>query len=295
MSVAAAPPAPRGLDVECDRVVLLYPSEEGDVAALRGIDLEISAGEALAILGPSGSGKSSLLALLAGLIKPSSGRVRLGEHDLGQMTGSELARLHAGSVSLVLQDPTRNLLPYASAVQNVEFAQRLGTSRRHLSHRPARELLEMLGLGELGRRQVASLSGGEQQQVAIAASISLTPSLLLVDEPTNQLDAGSRDLVMRLLLSVNQELGTTLVCVTHDQAVADKLPRTVHIRDGLVGAEGRLGENYSVVSRDGSVQLPKEVLDLLPPGTLIKVVPRGRGAELINPDRPPAGGPTPPG
>ncbi|MGH7640133.1 MAG: ABC transporter ATP-binding protein [Candidatus Dormibacteria bacterium] len=286
--------AGHGLEVECDRVVLLYPSEEGDVAALRGIDLDIGAGEALAILGPSGSGKSSLLALLAGLLRPSSGRVRLGPHDLGQLSGRDLARLHAGSVSLVLQDPTRNLLPYASGLQNVEYAQRLGASRSHQSPRPARELLELVGLGELDRRPVASLSGGEQQRVAIAASISLTPSLLLLDEPTNQLDGQARDLVLDQLLRINQGLGTTLICVTHDQAVADRLPRTVHIRDGIVGAEGRAGQAYSVVSRDGSVQLPREVLDLMPPGTLVKVVPRGSGAELINSSQDPPGDPPSP-
>ncbi|HVB14771.1 MAG TPA: ATP-binding cassette domain-containing protein [Candidatus Dormibacteraeota bacterium] len=292
MSLALAPQPGPGLDVHCERVVLLYPSEEGDVAALRGIDLDIGPGEAMALLGPSGSGKSSLLALLAGLVKPSSGKVRLGGHDLGQMTGRELARLHASSVSLVLQDPTRNLLPYASAIQNVEFAQRLGASRSRRPIRPAQDLLDQLGLPDLGKRAVASLSGGEQQRVAIAASISLGPELLLVDEPTNQLDADNRDVVLDLLLAVNRELGTTLVCVTHDQAVADAMPRTVNIRDGLVGAEGRQGQTYAVVSRDGTIQLPQEVLELLPPGTLVKVVRRGSGAELINPDLPPAGADT---
>ncbi|HVC38891.1 MAG TPA: ATP-binding cassette domain-containing protein [Candidatus Dormibacteraeota bacterium] len=284
MSLATAPHRGLGLEVHCQRVVLLYPSDEGDVAALRGIDLDIEPGEALAILGPSGSGKSSLLALLAGLIKPSSGRVRLGDRDLGQMTGRELARMHASSVSLVLQDPTRNLLPYASAIQNVEFAQRLGKARAGTQVRPARQLLEQLGLSELGSRAVASLSGGEQQRVAIAASISLGPELLLVDEPTNQLDGDNRDVVLELLLGVNRELGTTLVCVTHDQAVADALPRTVNIRDGLVGAEGRLGQTYAVVSREGTIDLPPDVLEVLPPGTLVKVVRRGQGAELINRD-----------
>ncbi|HEY6538846.1 MAG TPA: ATP-binding cassette domain-containing protein [Candidatus Dormibacteraeota bacterium] len=286
MSPAPAPTQPQGLAVHCERVVLLYPSEEGDVAALRGIDMEIEAGEAMALLGPSGSGKSSLLALLAGLVRPSSGRVLLGDHDVGQMSSRELAALHAGGVSLVLQDPGRNLLPYASGLQNVEFAQRLGRSRARRSIRPAQELLDQLRVGNLGHRPVGSLSGGEQQRLAIAASISLGPQLLLVDEPTNQLDIDNRDIVLELLLQVNRELGTTLICVTHDQAVADALPRTVNIRDGLVGAEGRLGEVYAVVSREGSVQLTREVLEVLPPGALVKVVRRGYGAELINRDQP---------
>jgi ABC-type lipoprotein export system ATPase subunit len=282
----AAPVAAAGMAIHCDRVVLLYPSDEGDVAALRGIDLEIGAGEAIALLGPSGSGKSSLLAILAGLVMPSTGRVWLGGRDLGRMTGRELTRLRATSISLVLQDPTRNLLPYASGIQNVEFAQKLGASRARKPLRPAAEVLDTLGAGSLGSRRVATLSGGEQQRVAIAAGISLGPEVLLLDEPTNQLDAHNRDLVLESLLAVNRELGTTVVCVTHDPAVAGAMPRTVNIRDGMVGAEGRLGQIFAVVSRDGSIQLPDAVLEVLPPGTLVRVERRETGAELFSPTPP---------
>ncbi len=288
MTVAATAGS-AGLAIRCDRVVLLYPSDEGDVAALRGIDLEIAPGEALALLGPSGSGKSSLLAILAGLVMPSTGRVWLGGRDLGKMTGRELNRLRATSVSLVLQDPTHNLLPYASAIQNVEFAQKLGASRSSEPLRPAASLLAAFGLGHLGHQPVATLSGGEQQRVAIAASVSLSPELLLLDEPTNQLDAHNRDRVLESLLAVNRELGTTVVCVTHDHAVADAMPRTVGIRDGVVGAEGRLGQLFAVVSREGSIQLPDEVLNVLPPGTLVRVEARPAGAELFKPEPPAAG------
>jgi len=280
MTVAEAPPTP-GLAIHCDRVVLLYPSDEGDVAALRGIDLEVGAGEAISLLGPSGSGKSSLLALLAGLVMPSTGRVWLGGQDVAKMTGRELTRMRATSVSLVLQDPTRNLLPYASSLQNVEFAQKLGASRAKKELRPPAELLAALGLGDIGPRPAATLSGGEQQRVAIAAGVSLGPDLLLLDEPTNQLDADNRDRVLSSLLAVNRDLGTTVVCVTHDAAVAAAMPRTVNIRDGMVGAEGRLGRTFAVVSRDGSIQLPDEVLEVLPPGALVRVERRTSGAELF--------------
>jgi ABC-type lipoprotein export system ATPase subunit len=289
MTVVEAAPTP-GLAILCDRVVLLYPSEEGDVAALRGIDLEVGAGEAIALLGPSGSGKSSLLALLAGLVMPSTGRVWLGGRDLGKMTGRELTRLRATSVSLVLQDPTRNLLPYASSLQNVEFAQKLGASRTKKELRRPAELLSALGLGDIGPRPTATLSGGEQQRVAIAAGVSLGPDLLLLDEPTNQLDAANRDRVLSSLLAVNRDLGTTVVCVTHDAAVAAAMPRTVNIRDGMVGAEGRLGRTYAVVSRDGSIQLPDEVLEVLPPGALVRVEPRTSGAELFRSESNEVGG-----
>jgi putative ABC transport system ATP-binding protein len=288
MSIAE-PVAAAGMAIRCDRVVLLYPSDECDVAALRGIDLEVEAGEAIALLGPSGSGKSSLLALLAGLVMPSTGRVWLGGRDLGKMTGRELTRLRATSVSLVLQDPTRNLLPYASSLQNVEFAQKLGATRAKKELRPPADLLSALGLGNIGPRPAATLSGGEQQRVAIAAGVSLGPELLLLDEPTNQLDAHNRDLVLGSLLAVNRNLGTTVVCVTHDASVAAAMPRTVNIRDGMVGAEGRLGRTFAVVSRDGSIQLPDEVLEVLPPGALVRVERRANGAELFRSDPPESG------
>jgi ABC-type lipoprotein export system ATPase subunit len=268
--------------VQCDRVVLLYPSDEGAVAALRGIDLEIAAGEALAVLGPSGSGKSSLLALLAGLVAPSTGQVWLGGRSLGRMSTRELTLLRATSISLVLQDPTRNLLPYATGLQNVEYACRLGASESRAPTLPAKELLEEMGIGQLEQRLVATMSGGEQQRLAIAAALVMGPDLLLLDEPTNQLDVESRDQVLAMLLAINQDRGTTVLCVTHDKAVADALPRTVRIRDGLVGSEARQGQNYAVVSRDGTVQLPGEVLDLLAPGSLVRVRRTDRGAELTN-------------
>ncbi|MGA7361876.1 MAG: ATP-binding cassette domain-containing protein, partial [Candidatus Dormiibacterota bacterium] len=286
VSVAPVAQATRGMAVQCDRVVLLYPSDEGAVAALRGIDLDISAGEALAVLGPSGSGKSSLLALLAGLVAPSTGQVWLGGRSLGRMSARELTHLRATSISLVLQDPTRNLLPYATALQNVEYAYRLGASESREPTGPAKALLEEMGIAHLERRLVATMSGGEQQRLAIAGALVMGPELLLLDEPTNQLDVESRDQVLAMLLAINRDRGTTVLCVTHDKAVADALPRTVRIRDGMVGSEARQGQNYAVVSRDGTVQLPGDVLDLLAPGSLVRVRRTDRGAELTNSELP---------
>jgi putative ABC transport system ATP-binding protein len=130
---------------------------------------------------------------------------------------------------------------------------------------------------------VALLSGGEQQRIAVAAGIATGARLLLVDEPTAALDAGERDSVISLLEQVNNDLGTTVVVVTHDVAVAGAMGRTVTIRDGRIGAEGRHGEEYAVVGRDGSVQLPPDVLAILPPDSLVRIHRHPAGVDLRNP------------
>jgi ABC-type lipoprotein export system ATPase subunit len=248
------------------------------------VDLDVEGGEALALLGPSGSGKSTMLALLSGLLRPSAGRIRIGSYDLPRLSNRQLLRLRATDISLVLQDPARNLLPYGTAEQNVGFAQRGARGRKRALPWSPLELLQQLGMGALAGQTVSTLSGGEQQRVAIAAGASVAPSLLLVDEPTSQLDSASRDQVISLLLKVNGELGATVVSVTHDPAVAGAMPRTVSIRDGRIGAEGRRGQEYAVVGRDGSVQLPVDVLDWLPPGTLVQVHRHNQGVDLRNPE-----------
>jgi ABC-type lipoprotein export system ATPase subunit len=284
MTVASATKPTQGLDIHFAGVVHLYPSPEGDVVALRGVDLDVEAGEEFALLGPSGSGKSTVLSLLAGLQRPSAGQILVGTYDMGRLTNRQLLRLRATEVSLVLQDPARNLLPYATASQNIEFAQRGARGRGHQPPWGPHELLGKLGMGALADRTIAILSGGEQQRVAIASGVAGAPRLLLVDEPTSQLDTVSRDQVIELLHRINHQLGSTVVSVTHDAAVAAAMPRTVTIRDGRVGAEGRKGEEYAVVGRDGSVQLPPDVLELLPPGTLLQVRRHPTGVELRNPE-----------
>lgn len=280
---AAVQPRP-GVAIHCEGVVHLYPSPEGDVVALRGVDLDVDGGEAVALLGPSGSGKSTMLALLSGLLRPSAGRIRVGTYDLPRLSNRQLLRLRATDISLVLQDPARNLLPYATAEQNIGFAQRGARGRKRTALWSPLEVLQQLGMGTLAGQTVSTLSGGEQQRVAIAAGAAVAPTLLLVDEPTSQLDRASRDQVISLLLKVNQELGATVLSVTHDPAVAQAMPRTVSIRDGRIGAEGRRGQEYAVVGRDGSVQLPVDVLEWLPPGTLVQVHRHTQGVDLRNPE-----------
>ncbi len=280
-----APAAVRGAAIHCDAVVHLYPNAGGDVVALRGVDLDVEGGTAIALLGPSGSGKSTLLALLAGLLRPSSGHVLVGSHDLTRCSNRQLLELRGNEISLMVQEPMRNLLGFATAVQNIEFAQR-GVRRRRRQPLPfgPEQLLERLGMAEVAHDTVAQLSGGEQQRVAIAAAAAVAPSLLLLDEPTSELDRISRDRVLELVLTVHRELGTTLVVVTHDPAVASAMPRSVSIRDGRIGAEGRSGEEYAVVGRDGSVQLPSDVLGWIPAGTLLRVHRHSAGVDLRSPE-----------
>jgi ABC-type lipoprotein export system ATPase subunit len=266
-----------GVSVRCEGVVHIYPAsgeDLDDVVALRGIDLDIDPGEFVSLLGPSGSGKSTVLALLAGMLRPSAGRVLVGPHDVGRMPPSSLARLRGSVVALVLQNPSRNLLPYATGRQNVAFA---AGPKGNSSD----ELLTRLGLAVLANRVTGRLSIGEQQCVAIAAALASGAQLLLADEPTSQLDAVGREHVMELLANVNAEFGRTVVLVTHDPSVAGRSPRTVTIRDGRVGSEGVHGREYAVVGRDGSMQLPPELSEEFPPGTLLEVRRDGREITLI--------------
>jgi ABC-type lipoprotein export system ATPase subunit len=186
------------------------------------------------------------------------------------MPARALARLRGSLVATVLQNPARNLLPYATVRQNLEFAQAPNSG-----HDRADQLLDQLDLRPLRDAIAGRLAGGEQQRVAIAAAIGAGARLVLADEPTSQLDANGRDEVVGLLEQVNRDFGATVVLVTHDPAVAARGARTVTIRDGRVGAEGRHGREYAVIGRDGTLQLPPDVLDALPPGTLLEIERRG--------------------
>jgi putative ABC transport system ATP-binding protein len=269
----------RGLDAHMSALVHLYESESAQVVALRGVDLDIDAGEMVALLGPSGTGKSTLLKLLGGLIQPTAGRIVVGGRDLQGLSQGELRLLRATEIGMVLQDAGTNLLAYATREQNVWFAQIGARRARHRVQDPA-AVLDQLDLGPLAGQRVNHLSGGEQQLVALAVGVAASPNLLLVDEPTSQLDTEGRDAAVALLRAINERLGSTIVIVTHDPEVASAIARTVTIRDGRVGAEGRHGEEFAVVASDGSVQLPPDVLEVLPPNSLVRIRRQLDGADL---------------
>jgi ABC-type lipoprotein export system ATPase subunit len=277
-------PKAAGAHVRLAGVVHLYPSPEGDVVALRGIDLDIKSGESIALLGPSGAGKSTVLGLLAGEFAPSAGTVRIDEFDIGKLGAEDLSRLRSDHIALVVQGASTNLLSYATARENVWFAQHGARQRKLLPSRSAAELLEMFDVAELADRRVAEMSSGERQRVALVAGVAVLPRLLLIDEPTSQLTSRERDQVIETVSTIHRQLGLTVIVVTHDAEVASRLERTVTIRDGRVGAEGRDGTEYAVVGRDGSLQLPPEVLDLLPPDSLVRVIRHADGVELRRAD-----------
>jgi len=252
-------------------VVHIYRAEAGDVVALAGVDLTIAPGEMLALVGPSGSGKSTLIALLSGLMRPSAGRVTIGTYDIGKLTDAEISRLRGTEIGVVLQGAARNLLPYATLARNIWLAQTRAAGTKGVKLDDPERILDLVGLGGQGRARLADLAPGARQRAALAVGIAAGPGLLLVDEPTSQLDTTGRDEVVAALETVNAERGTTIVVVTHDAEVGDRLGRAVTIRDGRVGAEGRGGQDFAVVAGDGTVQLPPEVLGEFPPGTLFTV------------------------
>jgi putative ABC transport system ATP-binding protein len=270
--------------VRCDGLVHIYRSADTEVVALRDVDLAVEEGETVALLGPSGAGKSTLLWLLAGLFRPSGGQLWLHGREISRLSLRELDRLRAKQIGMVLQNPARNLLPHASAAQNVAFAQRAGPARRRERHRRISELLEAVGLLGVAHGVAGRLSGGEQQRLAVAVALANWPRLMLADEPTSQLGQASARQVVELLSEAPARFGATVVVVTHDPAVSQAFDRTVTIRDGRVGAEGRSGEDYVVIGRDGSVQLPPQVHDVLPPGGLARVVPTPDGVRLLRVD-----------
>lgn len=260
-----------GVAVRCVNVVQIYTTAGGhDVVALRGVNLDIAPGEEVALLGPSGSGKSTLLSLFGGVLRPSAGKVLVGGTDISRIKESELGRLRSGTVASLLQGATRNLLPYATPEENVAFARKALTpaARRRLPAPDA--LLDALGMGDLTGRPLAGMSGGEKQRVAFASAVSSGAGLLLADEPTSQLSHDDRDAMVELIHVVNREFGTTVVLVTHDPEVAAQMPRSITIRNGRIGSEGRRGFDFGVVDEDGAVHIPDDFATRFPAGTLVQ-------------------------
>jgi putative ABC transport system ATP-binding protein len=218
--------------VEAHEVTRRYQLDGVAVEALRGVSLTVSPGDFLAIVGPSGSGKSTLMHLLGGLDRPTSGRLVIGGRDVARLSAPELARLRNEVVGFVFQ--SFHLLPRTSAVDNVALPlvyRGVGARRRRTQ---ATEMLTRVGLAHRLDHRPNQLSGGEQQRVAIARALVTSPTLLLADEPTGNLDTSTGEAVLDLLASLNADSGVALVVVTHDRDVAARARRQITMRDGVI-------------------------------------------------------------
>jgi putative ABC transport system ATP-binding protein len=273
-----------GLSLHCRGLHHVYVVEETEVVALDRVDLTVRPGETVALLGPSGCGKSTLLSVVAGLQRPTSGRVLVGRDDVTAMGVAELLSLRSNRIGMVVQNPGRSLLPYATATENIDFAQRGANPSRRRELPTAEDLLAELGLAALAGQRVHAMSGGEQQRVAVAVALASAPGLLLADEPTSQLDDANRDALVELLAQASASFGTTVLTVTHDEQVAEAHRRFVRLRDGRIASDDALVEDVVDVAEDGSVVLPEHTRDLLPPGSSVRVIATVDGVRLVRED-----------
>lgn len=257
-----------GPDIWCEDLVRIYSTEGVEVQALQGLNLVVDPGDVVALVGASGSGKSTLLGILSGLDRPTGGRARVAGVDLLTMSRAQRVDYQRHVVGFVWQQTSRNLLPFLTAADNVALPMVI-SSRKDRTARVG-ELLDLLGVGDCADRRPAQLSGGQQQRVAIATALANSPAVLLADEPTGELDDASSEQVLAAMRQAAEELGTTVLVVTHDPTVSDHVRRTVQIRDGrtstevlrqkVIGPDGierTVAREYTVIDRAGRIQLPK--------------------------------------
>ncbi|HLA66897.1 MAG TPA: ABC transporter ATP-binding protein [Acidimicrobiia bacterium] len=247
--------------IRCRNVIKIHKQGALEVVALQGIDFEAHAGEFVAIVGRSGSGKSSLLQIMGGMDQPSAGKVEVAGMDLTSPFGADILTHFRRNVGFLWQDFTRNLVPYLKAIQNVELPMLLagvGGARRRAR---AKALLEVTDLRNQTFARVNVLSGGEQQRLALCVALSLGPKLLLADEPTGELDTERSLQVYDLLRRLCNEGGLTVVAVTHDVALASRADRVLHMQDGVfrVDRRGRFRRPVDL-GRDGRLTLPPELI-----------------------------------
>jgi len=210
----------------------VYRTGEVEVHALRGLDLELNAGELVVLLGPSGSGKSTLLNILGGLDRASSGEAWFLDHELSRLDDAGLTRYRRDHVGFVFQ--FYNLIPSLTAIENVGLVTEIAPNPM-----PSEEALRLVGLGERLHHFPAQLSGGEQQRVAIARAIAKRPDLLLCDEPTGALDSQTGVLVLEAIERIHAELGTSTVLITHNAVIAEMADRVLVMGDGTIHEERR--------------------------------------------------------
>ena len=267
--------------IECENLVKIYKTKDIEVLALQGLDVRIERGEMMAIIGNSGSGKSTFLNMIGGLDRPSAGRLLVDDKNLFKMNDRELIDYKRRTVGFVWQNNARNLIPYLTAWQNVQMPMLFDSGSKKKQR--ALELLELVGMSHKKNCRLTQMSGGEQQRIAIAISLANNPKLLLMDEPTGSVDAKTGAYILDMLRTINRDTGLTIVIVTHDPLLAKKVNRVVAIRDGKVSSErvmkqsyldrlhdidaftdtAEVQDEYAVLDRAGRLQIPRDVLEKL--------------------------------
>lgn len=277
--------------IQCDNLVKIYKTKDIEVLALQGLDINIEPGELMAIVGNSGSGKSTFLNMIGGLDRPTAGRLFVDGKNLFRLSEKELVEYKQKTVGFVWQNNARNLLPYLTALENIQVPMMFADAKEQ--EKKAEELLALVGLSHKRDSKLSQLSGGEQQRVAIAIALANSPKILLADEPTGSVDSKTSNYIMDVFRKINQEMGVTVVIVTHDMALTKKVNRIVSIRDGKTSSERimkqsyakelenvklfseqseevaakfqlqMVHEEYAVLDRAGRVQIPKELLELI--------------------------------
>lgn len=266
--------------IRADNLVKIYKSKDIEVVALQGLDLNVEQGEMMAIIGSSGSGKSTFLNMLGGLDRPSAGKLFVDGKNLFSMTEKELVSYKRNTVGFVWQNNGRNLLPYLSAYENIMMPMELNSYKERRER--ADMLLDMVGLSHKKNNKMQEMSGGEQQRIAIAIALANSPKLLLADEPTGSVDTKTSNYIFDIFQRLNKELGLTIVIVTHDVSLSKKVQRVAAIRDGKISSERILKEDfaermshrdksvdwheaetqdeYAILDRAGRIQLPADML-----------------------------------
>ena len=264
--------------IECDNLVKIYKTKDIEVLALQGLELQIDKGELMAIVGNSGSGKSTFLNMIGGLDRPSAGRLIVDGKDLFKLSEKELVEYKRSTVGFVWQNNARNLLPYLTALQNVQVPMMFDSGAK--KEERALELLEMVGMSHRKHSKLRQLSGGEQQRIAIAIALANNPKILLADEPTGSVDVKTGTYILDMFRDINRNTDLTIVIVTHDPNISRKVDRVVAIRDGKISSERLLKQSYrermehlastmdteptqdefAVLDRAGRLQIPRELL-----------------------------------
>jgi putative ABC transport system ATP-binding protein len=270
--------------VVCRQLVKAFQVGNHEIVALRGIDFEMERGEMVTIIGPSGAGKSTMLNLLGGLDKPTAGQLTVGEKNLLELKGRQLSEYRLKEVGFVWQQTSRNLLAHRSALHNVTLPMMLAGVPIRERRKRAKELLDTVGVLDHMNGNLAQLSGGQLQRVAVAVALANRPNLLLADEPTGSLDHANAIQIMELIGDLRRQYGLTVLMVTHDIEIAGYSDRVLTLRDGALGQD-LSGEAATrpAVDEEGRIQLPNTVRTQLSTAASIAIEVRPEGV-LLRPE-----------